>query len=94
MTPVKIGAAMSVETLRSHRDWVVDGQRDLELQDFAAPGSVADIADDLIAEAKRLLSGYRGRLGIHGPFWGFAIHANDPDIREIVKARLAERLDI
>ena len=39
------------------------------------------------------LDGYKGRLGIHGPFWGFKIDSQDPLIRAVVTKRLAQGLE-
>ena len=44
--------------------------------------------------ARRLLEGYTGRLGIHGPFWGFSIATKDPDVRNVVRQRLEQGLDV
>lgn len=63
-----LGAAMSTETLTRLQRFILDDQRDLELQDFCEAqvlnGDWKPIAD----RAKSLLEGYSGRLGIHGPF--------------------------
>ena len=37
--------------------------------------------------------GYTGRLGIHGPFWGFKIDSQDPLIRSVVTRRLLQGLE-
>ncbi|MBP0575799.1 hypothetical protein J8J27_34280, partial [Mycobacterium tuberculosis] len=37
-----------------------------------------------------LLDGHAGRLGIHGPFWGFKLDSQDPDIRAVVTRRLLQ----
>ena len=34
MPPLKIGAAIEIPQLPQFRDWLIEGQRDLELQDF------------------------------------------------------------
>jgi sugar phosphate isomerase/epimerase len=48
---------------------------------------------DRAARAKDLLRGHTGRLGIHGPFWGFSIASKDPEIRAVVRRRMDQGLD-
>ncbi|MDN3714398.1 hypothetical protein QWZ10_26325 [Paracoccus cavernae] len=65
-----LGAAMTVPELETLQDFILSENRDLELQDFCEIGAL-DRDWKLVADrAKQLLSGYQGRLGIHGPFWG------------------------
>ncbi|MDF1791078.1 MAG: sugar phosphate isomerase/epimerase [Thalassobaculaceae bacterium] len=90
-----LGAAMPVRVLREMRDWIGENNRDLELQDFIR----ADVLNSgdwkpAAAEAKELLADYTGRLGIHGPFWGFSIATEDPDVREVVRKRMQQGLDV
>jgi sugar phosphate isomerase/epimerase len=94
MAPLLIGAAIDVIDLARWGDWIVEGQRDLELQDFCEPDVLTGDWDARVAEAKRRLDGYRGRLGIHGPFWGFAVDSHDPEVRAIVRRRLDQGLDV
>ncbi len=89
-----IGAALSVAELGPYRDWVLEKDRDLELQSFHTAEVLNGDWAPLAAEAKRLLDGYRGRLGIHGPFWGFAIDSMDPDVRAVVQKRMTQGLDV
>lgn len=89
-----IGAALTLSGLRRHRDWIMEKQRDLEVQDFW-PGDVLNgdwkpLAD----EVKKELDGYTGRLGIHGPFYGFNIASRDPDVRAVVLKRMHQGLDV
>lgn len=89
-----LGAAMSTETLTRLQRFILDDQRDLELQDFCEAqvlnGDWKPIAD----RAKSLLEGYSGRLGIHGPFWGLSLANPDPEIRDIVARRIGQGLDV
>jgi len=89
-----IGAALSVAELAHWRDWLFDGQRDLELQTFHAPEVLCGDWQTPAAEARRLLQGYTGRLGIHGPFWGITLDSQDPDVRQVVTRRMMTGLDI
>jgi len=88
-----IGAQLSVLDLPAHRDWLADKQRDLELPEF----SMADILrapEPFIDMAKKALDGWRGRLGIHGPYAGFELDVSDREIRAMVQARLLAALDV
>lgn len=89
-----LGAALPVAGLEMHRDWLLEKQRDLEVQDFfwadVLNGDWRPAADRI----KGLLDGHTGRLGIHGPFWGFTIDSMDPDVRAVVKKRMSQGLDV
>ena len=92
-TPI-VGAALTKQTLALHRDWILEKQRDLEIQDFfRADCSMAIGVQCGAARSSRLLDGYTGRLGIHGPFWGFKIDSHDPSIRQVVTKRLLQGLE-
>jgi sugar phosphate isomerase/epimerase len=88
-----LGAALSIDTLPAYRPWLLSRQRDLELQDFfraeVLDGDWRSAAD----KVKQLLDGFEGRLGIHGPFWGFKIDSHDPLIRQAVRTRLLQGLE-
>lgn len=86
-----IGAQLTVLDLDSHRDWLFEKNRDLELPEFC----MADILRDpgmFIDLAKQKLDGWHGRLGIHGPFAGFELDVKDREIRTLVQARLDQAL--
>src|SRR6478752_6740707 len=89
-----IGAAMMVADLEQHRDWLIDGQRDLEIQDFFDPAVLDGDWQGRVAQAKKLLNGYEGRLGIHGPFYNLPLDARDPAIRDVVRKRLEQALGV
>ncbi|RMD89450.1 MAG: sugar phosphate isomerase/epimerase [Alphaproteobacteria bacterium] len=88
------GAALSLIDLLKFRDWLDDGPRDLELQDFVFASVLGGDWRSFADIARRQLEGYEGRLGIHGPFSGFEIDARDPDVREVVARRLDQALDV
>ncbi|MDG1969730.1 MAG: sugar phosphate isomerase/epimerase [Paracoccaceae bacterium] len=93
MTPLRIGAALPAIRIARNRDWLLDGHRDLEIQDFTVP----EILDgDWVGVARFIreaLDGYEGRLGIHGPYDGLAIASRDPLIRQVVAKRMDQGLD-
>jgi sugar phosphate isomerase/epimerase len=89
-----LGAAMILDELEIHRDWLLEKQRDLELQSFVDADVLNGDWAPLAARARKLLDGHEGRLGIHGPFWGFTIASQDPDIRDVVSKRLVQGLGV
>jgi len=93
MLPLKIGAALMVAELPTYRDWLIEGQRDLEVQDFLRPEVLLGDWQARVAEAKRHLDGFEGRLGIHGPFHDLALDTADPEIASIVARRFVTGVD-
>lgn len=89
-----LGAAMPSDALPAYRDWLLDGHRDLELQDFFRADVLNGDWRPLAARIRAELQGHRGRLGIHGPFWGFVLDTQDPDVRAVVQRRLDQGLDV
>ncbi|MFT5870332.1 MAG: sugar phosphate isomerase/epimerase [Paracoccaceae bacterium] len=89
-----IGAALGVADLPTYANWLREKDRDLELQTFHEASVLNSDWRALADEVKRQLDGYSGRLGIHGPFWGFSIHTKDPDVGAVVAKRLDQGLDV
>ncbi|QRM55843.1 sugar phosphate isomerase/epimerase family protein [Sinorhizobium sp. BG8] len=89
-----VGAAMTLQDVEAHREWLLEKPRDLELQSFVDAEILNGDWRPLAARARSLLDGFKGRLGIHGPFWGFVINSQDPDIRAVVARRLDQALDV
>lgn len=89
----RVGAALKVERLNEFREWLITSQRDLELQDSANPVLLENGWQPVAREAKEILDGYTGRLGVHGPFIDLTIGANDPLIRNAVIERLTQGLE-
>jgi len=89
-----LGAALNVDGLRLHKDWIVDMNRDLELQDFIwadrLNGDWKIVANDI----KKMLKKHKGRVGIHGPFWGLTLDNMDPEVRAIVTKRMLQGMDV
>ncbi len=93
-TPPTLGVALTVAELEDNLDLVRDHERDVELQDFGPPDGITGDWRPAADKAVALLQGHEGRLGIHGPFWGFSLSTTDPDVSAIVKRRLDQALDI
>lgn len=89
-----LGAALDRASLETHRDWLLEAPRDVELQHFVEAAVLDGDWSGLAAEIVRQLDGHQGRLGIHGPFWGFTIASYDPDVRRIVARRMDQALDV
>lgn len=95
MTLPVIGAALGVSELAQFRDWLFDKDRDLEIQSFSRPDLlVSGDWQPLVDETKRQLDGFKGRYGIHGPFWGLNFANPDPDIRALVKRRMLQGMEV
>jgi len=89
------GAALSLDQLKGDlRDEMFAHSRDLELQDFSRPEVLSGDVTALVDRAKQALAGYGGRHGIHGPFWDLPLATWDPQIREVIHARMFKALDI
>lgn len=88
-----VGAAMPISALPDYREWIIADQRDLELQDAVS----AEILDGdwrgRAQQARALLAGYSGRLGIHGPFDGLSLLSRDPRMRALVSERMCTALE-
>lgn len=89
-----LGAALVIAELERLHNWVMEAGRDLELQEFCYAAVLNADWKPLADRYRNLLDGHKGRLGIHGPFWGFDIATQDPDIQAIVKKRLMQGLDV
>ncbi len=94
MTVPVIGAALTNDELAAYQDWILEKDRDLELQSFVNGSVLDDDWTPLADEVKRLLAGYKGRMGIHGPFWGFTIDTSDSLVQAVVQKRLGQGLDV
>jgi sugar phosphate isomerase/epimerase len=93
MTPIRIGAALKVASLPKHRDWLVAGNRDLEIQDFFQTEVLLGDWRGRVEAAKAALDGFEGRLGIHGPFFDVPMNCGDPELRPLVTRRFLTGLE-
>jgi sugar phosphate isomerase/epimerase len=88
-----VGAAMPIDQLVHYREWLIEDQRDLEIQDAFQPEVLDGDWCPRIGQARDMLDGYTGRLGIHGPFDGLTLMSRDPQVRALVAARLCKGLE-
>jgi sugar phosphate isomerase/epimerase len=89
-----LGCAIELPHLPTHRDWIIESQRDLEIQDFCEPETLGDGWRETADAIRAQLKGHRGRLGTHGPFYGFNISSKDPEIIQVIRRRFDRGLDI
>ncbi len=87
-----VGAQLTALNLAAHRDWLFEKDRDVELAEYAMP-DILRAPEPFIDRARAALDGWKGRLGVHGPFRGFEIDVSDREIRGLVQARLTACLD-
>lgn len=92
--PPVIGAALTVKTTEHLKDWLFDKDRDLEIQDFVFPDVLDSDWQDIVGRYGQLLDGFKGRIGLHGPFFGLNLAAIDPDIQAVVHKRLLQGLGV
>lgn len=86
------GAALRLERFAEFKDWILEDQRDLEIQDPCVDFPMGQWRERAKAW-KRELSEFRGRLGVHGPYDGVAIASRDPDARKYAQNKLLDCLD-
>lgn len=94
MTLPVLGAALTIDEAEVHHNWLRAKPRDIELQDFVRADVLNGDWLPLVQRAQKVLDGHDGRIGIHGPFWGFVIDSEDPEIRQLVTRRLLQGLQV
>jgi sugar phosphate isomerase/epimerase len=89
-----LGAALFIKSIAAHKEWLCEEPHDLEIQDPVMPAVLDGNWKSLVKQARLELDGFKGRLGIHGPFLGFSLIAGfDPKIASAVIARLRTALE-
>jgi sugar phosphate isomerase/epimerase len=88
-----VGAALCIEELPTYADWLKADKRDVEIQDAVYPDLLDSNWQAIAQEARRILDGHTGRIGIHGPFIGLTLMASDPKVRAVVVERLSQGLE-
>ncbi|WP_316863475.1 TIM barrel protein [uncultured Cohaesibacter sp.] len=87
-----LGAALNFTQVTSLKDWILEKDRCLELQDFSPVEAQGDDQDELITSYKSLLDGYKGTFGIHGPFFGLDLSSDDPLVQDVITKRYLDAL--
>ena len=91
-----VGAAINLgdlDRIDGLRDFIRDRDRDVEVQDLAMVDALRTDWSPIAERARKALDGHAGRIGIHGPYNGFALDVRDSDIRALAKDRLQAGLD-
>ncbi len=88
-----VGAATKSDSLEGILNWILEVDRDLEIQDPCLPGFLDADWSEVAGKINTQLESYKGRLGIHGQYDGIQIGAADPLIRELVQKRLTQSLE-
>lgn len=94
MQPISIGAALRLERIAAFKDWLIEGNRDLEVQDYTSTELILGDWQAHVAQVKKALDGFAGRLGIHGPFWFLPLDCDDPEFRPLITKRFLIGLEI
>jgi sugar phosphate isomerase/epimerase len=74
-----LGAALKLAALRERAAWLIEDQRDLELQDPCLAEFLEGDWRGAAREMRAILDGYHGRLGVHAPYDG--VNVATPHIR-------------
>jgi sugar phosphate isomerase/epimerase len=91
--PMSVGANVRVADLPVLIDWLIEGQRDLELWEGQDPDVLDSGWKSLFHRVHPLLDGYNGKLGIHGPWDGLPLLNKDRRVRALVVLRLMQALE-
>ncbi len=91
--PLVVGAAMRSIDLPTYRDWLLEKQRDVEIQDAISPEVLDGDWKANAAAVNDALDGHTGRRGIHGPFLTLTIAPQDPKLQQLVVDRLKQGLE-
>ena len=89
-----LGAALPIAALPDYRAWLLEGGRDLEIQDPFNPDVLDGDWAPLVRQARELLDGHAGRIGVHGPFDGLTLLSRDAKVRALATSRLQQGLEL
>lgn len=89
----KLGLCLTLPGLTQHHNWLIDEQRDVEIQDFCEIEMLDVDWRGRADQIRGLLAGHDARRGLHGPFYGLDIASKDPEIRKVVTRRMQQGLD-
>lgn len=92
MLPV-VGAALRLVDLPSRADWLKLHARDLEIQDPCNPLFLDGDWRAAAHEARSVLDGHTGRIGVHAPYDGMPWASPDPKLGAALRDRLRQTLD-
>ncbi|MEM8861233.1 MAG: sugar phosphate isomerase/epimerase family protein, partial [Chloroflexota bacterium] len=79
--------------LMPFQKWILEHNRDLEIQDPCLPALLDADWKNLAKNISSILDGYTGRMGVHGPFFGINIGAFDAKIQQVIRDRMLQALE-
>ena len=88
-----VGGALKSFDLLPFQKWILEHNRDLEIQDPCLPALLDADWKNLAKNIGSILDGYTGRMGVHGPFFGLNIGAYDRRIQQVVRDRMLQALE-
>ena len=88
-----VGASLLAANLPEHLEWLIAGQRPLELQDAVRPEVLDGDWRTLARETRALLDGHRGPRGVHAAYDGLVLNSRDPRVQAVARDRLLQGLD-
>lgn len=88
-----VGVQLKLKDLPSYCEWLIESQRDLEIQDPSYGWVLDSDWRPQVRQARDLLDGYTGQLGVHGPWYGLPLLCPDTRVQELVVTRLKQALD-
>lgn len=88
-----LGVALPVAGLDEYRDWILEDQRAVEIQDACLEGTLDGDWKSLARRAREILDGHTGRRGLHAPFDGIYLLSKDRRVRALATERLCQGLE-
>ena len=89
----RLGLAVKQPQLERYGDWLMQGERDIELQDLCESAELLDGDWRALARTQAaLLQHHKGRVGVHAPFWNLHLDALDPQVRRVTQQRYLQGL--
>ncbi|BET68663.1 sugar phosphate isomerase/epimerase [Opitutales bacterium ASA1] len=88
-----LGAALKLSTLRRRVVWIIENQRDLELQDPCLPEVLEGDWKVQAREICTMLDGHRGRRGVHAPYDGVHVATPHSSLAVAVRDTLLRALE-
>lgn len=88
-----VGGAFRLEGLKEQLAWVMEAQRDVEIQDTSNPELFEGDWRALAREINTVLDGHTGRRGLHAPYEGINVAVPDPRVAGAIADRLLQTLE-
>jgi sugar phosphate isomerase/epimerase len=91
--PPVLGAALQLADLPARADWLKRDARDLEIQNPCQPAFLDGDWRAAAREARTVLDGHTGRVGVHAPYDGMPWASPDVRLVAAMRDRLLESLE-